>query len=147
VVRASSPEKTTVEKTTMKFIAIAVLFVCPLLAQATEPAGFIALEKNAAEKSDGRTFYRWSLAAVTAANTADSISSWHRIEANPLLATPGSQFDTKSLMLKSALLGVTILVEHWALRHSPTLYRTFAWVNLTIAGALGGVVAHNASLQ
>jgi hypothetical protein len=127
----------------MKFIAIAVLFVCPLMAQETEPAASF----NAAERSDGRTFYRWSMVAVTAANTADSISSWHQIEANPLLARPGSQFDGRSLMLKSALLGATFLMERWALRHSPTLYRTFAWVNLTIAGALGGVVTHNMSLQ
>jgi hypothetical protein len=98
-------------------------------------------------KSDGRTLYRWSLAAEAAGNLADTLSSWHQLEGNPLLAGGGSVFDARSLALKSAFLGASFLVERWALHHNPGLYRTFAWLNFTIAGALGGVVAHNMSLH
>jgi hypothetical protein len=83
---------------------------------------------------------------VAAGNVADTLSSWHQLEGNPLLAGGGSVFDARSLAVKSAFLGASFLVERWALHHNPGLYRTFAWLNFTIAGALGGVVAHNISI-
>jgi len=151
----------------MRFFGI-MLFVCPLMAQTGLPAASApAVEAFAAvpldvppylaspvkvdatrdAKSDGQTMYRWSLGAVAAGNAADTFSSWHRPEANPLLAGPGSEFDGRSVLLKSALVGASFLIEHWALRQNPHLYRTFAWLNFTIAGVLGGVVAHNISLR
>jgi hypothetical protein len=105
----------------------------------------IDVTRNA--KSDGQTMYRWSLAAVAAGNAADAFSSWHQPEANPLLAGRGSEFDGRSVLLKSALVGASFMIEHWALHQNPRLYRTFAWLNFTIAGMLGGVVAHNIALQ
>lgn len=98
-------------------------------------------------KNDGQTLYRWSLAAVAAGNTADTFSSWHQPESNPLLATPGSEFDARSVALKSAFVGASFLIERWALHQNPRLYHTFAWLNFTIAGVLGGVVAHNVMLN
>ncbi len=153
----------------MKFfgimLAVCLLMVlCPLMAQTGTPASnvpeaetFAALppdapaylakpERNDA-KNDGRTLYRWSLAAVAAGNAADTFSSWHQPEANPLLAGRGSEFDGRSVLLKSALVGASFLIERWALRQNPRLYRTFAWLNFTIAGVLGGVVAHNITLR
>ena len=143
----------------MKFFGI-VLFVCPLMAQVGMPAAaetltalpqdtpaYLARSVNVDAKSDGKTLYRWSLAAVAAGNAADTFSSWHQPEANPLLAGPGSEFDGRSVLLKSALVGASLLVEHWALHQNPRLYRTFAWLNFTIAGVLGGVVAHNMELR
>jgi hypothetical protein len=98
-------------------------------------------------KRDGHTLYRWSLAAALAGTAADTFSSWSHPEANPLLANPGSNFDARSAVLKSALLGASFLIEYYALRHNPHLYRHFAWLNFTIAGVLGGAVAHNMLLH
>src|SRR5580658_7190474 len=107
----------------MKFVGI-VLLVCPLMAQtgmpassAAEAASFAALPPDTPAylarpaasnvkidaKNDGQTLYRWSLAAVAAGNAADTFSSWHQLEANPLLASPGSEFDGRSVLVKSAL--------------------------------------------
>jgi hypothetical protein len=109
----------------------------------TQPAAYLAIP----QKSDGKTFYRWSLAAAAAGNAADVFSSWHHPEANPLLANPGTSFDARSVALKSAFIGVSFLIEQWALHHNSGLYRPLAWLNLTIAGVLGGVAAHNISIQ
>lgn len=154
----------------MKFFGI-VLWACPLMAQvgngvmpaanAPEAATFADLPSGAPAylanpmkndatrdaRNDGQTMYRWSLAAVAAGNAADTFSSWHQPETNPLLAPHGSEFDGRSVLLKSALVGASCLIEHWALRENPRLYRTFAWLNFTIAGVLGGVVGHNIALR
>jgi hypothetical protein len=153
----------------MKFFGI-VLWVClpigpcSLMAQTGMPASnvpemetfaalppdvpaYLASPLRSDAKSDGQTLYRWSLAAVAAGNAADTFSSWHQPEANPLLAGPGSEFDGRSVLLKSALVGASLVIERWALRENPRLYRTFAWLNFTIASVLGGVVAHNMSLR
>jgi hypothetical protein len=145
----------------MKFFGI-VLCVCPLVAQIGIPASkvveadaFSALPPDTPAfrgrpvkvevRNDGQTLYR--LAAAAVGNAADAFSSWHRPEANPLLAAQGSEFDGRSVLLKSALVGASFLIERWALRQNPRLYRTFAWLNFTIAGLLGGVVAHNMALR
>lgn len=99
------------------------------------------------EKSDGKTLYRWSLAAVAAGNAMDTFSSWNRPEANGALATPGSNFDARSMALKSAFIGTSFLIERWALKHNSGLYKPLAWLNFSIAGVLGGVSAHNMSLH
>jgi hypothetical protein len=138
----------------MKYFAIA-LYVCPLIAQ----VGSADLQPTVTPfplaaavpfvnppKSEGNTLYRWSLAAATLGSAADTFSSWGHPEANPLLANNGSNFDTRSVMLKSALLGASFLIEYYALRHNPHLYRHFAWLNFAIAGALGGAAAHNIML-
>ncbi len=155
----------------MKFFGIvgpvcSLMALCPLMAQVNtggmpassvaEVESFAGLPPDAPAylakpgkidvKSDGQELYRWSLAAVAAGNAADTFSSWHQPEANPLLAS-GSEFDGRSVLLKSALVGASFLIERWALRENPRFYRTFAWLNFTIAGVLGGVVAHNMSLR
>jgi hypothetical protein len=96
-------------------------------------------------EKDGKKLYRWSLAAVAAGNAADTFSSWHHPEANLFLANPGTNFDGRSVALKSAFIGASFLIEHWALKHNTGLYRPLAWLNFAIGGALGGVAAHNMS--
>jgi hypothetical protein len=98
-------------------------------------------------KDNGKKLYQWSLTAIAAGNTADTLSSWHHPETNPILANPGASFDAKSLALKSAFLGGSLLIEHFALRHNSRLYRPFAWLNFSVAGMLGGVAVHNARLH
>lgn len=144
----------------MKFrllLIVCPLFAVTLMAQPVQDDAPVSNPPNAllgpaalpfpAPNTDGRTFYRWSLAAVTAANTADAISSWHLRESNPLLAGSNSYFDSRSVAIKSLFLSASFFIEHWALRHNPTLYRTFAWINVAIAGGLSAVVVHNSSLR
>jgi hypothetical protein len=138
--------------------------MCPLMAQTGTPASnapeaealvavppdapaYLATPVRVEVRNDGQRLYRWSLAAVAAGNAGDTFSSWHQPEANPLLAGRGSEFDGRSVLLKSALVSASFLIERWALRQNPHLYRTFAWLNFTIAGVLGGVVAHNVALR
>jgi len=154
----------------MRFFAIA-LYVCPLMAQVETaemhpsilmPSSMTALPEQQSvtpvplaavapllnpPKKEGTTLYRWSLAAAAAGSAADASSSWSHPEANPLLGSPGSNFDARSVALKSALLGASFLIEYYALRHNPNLYRHFAWLNFAIAGAFGGAAAHNILLH
>jgi hypothetical protein len=106
---------------------------------------------SGAVKMDGelknRQFYRWSVMAIVAGNAADALSSWHHPEANPVLAHPGAAFDMRSVALKAGFLGGSLLIEHWALSHNPRLYRRLAWMNVAIAGGLGGVAMYNTSLH
>jgi hypothetical protein len=99
------------------------------------------------EPQAGRTLYRWSVAAVLAGNTADLLSSWHRPEANPVLANPGTRFNAESAALKSGFVGASLLIEYWALRHNRRLYKVLAWMNYAVAGGLGVVVEHNLTVQ
>ena len=90
--------------------------------------------------AQGQTFYRWSLASIVASSAADSVSSWHKSEANPVL---GPQFDARSLAIKSALIGGSLLIEHFAIQHNLRLYRAFGWLNLGVSVGLGAVAVHN----
>jgi hypothetical protein len=95
----------------------------------------------------GRTLYRWSLAALAASSAADAASSWRMREANPVLASPQSTFGVESAALKLGLVGTCVLLEHFALRHHPEIYRHVAWLNFGITGVQGVVVQHNVSLR
>ena len=95
----------------------------------------------------GRTFYLWSVAMLAASGAADVASSWHRPEANPVMAGPGSTFGTGSLAIKLGLVGSSILLERLVLRHRPDLYRRVAWMNFGIAGAQAAVARHNIGLR
>lgn len=95
----------------------------------------------------GRNFYRWSVAAVAAANAADAVSSWKAQEANPLVAGTGTRFGIESLAIKSGFVATSLLIQHIALRHRPDWYKRMAWMNVVTAGALGQVARHNSSLR
>lgn len=137
----------------MKYIGIMLVFVCPLMAQTADLTAAAASispaylsRADSSEKIEGRRLYLWSIAALSAGNAADAASSWRRPEANPVLAPPGATFGTQSLLLKSGLVGASLLLERWALHHNPRLYKSFAWINITVGGGLGAVAARNASL-
>jgi len=84
---------------------------------------------------------------VLAANGADVATSWRNREANPFVAGPTTQFGMTSVAIKSGLVGASLLMQHFALRHRPELAKRLAWMNFVSAGALGGVAAHNESLR
>ena len=95
----------------------------------------------------GRTLYRWSIATVLAANTADVASSWSQQEANPFVAGGGSQFGIRSVAIKTGFVATSLLIQHIALRHRPDLYKKLAWMNFVTSGVLGGVAKSNMDLR
>jgi len=98
-------------------------------------------------KHDGRKLYRWSVATVVAANAVDVASSWRHPEANPFLAQPGSRFGLSSVALKAGFAGASLVIERFALRSNPKLYKKLAWLNFAIAGGLGFTARHNFSVH
>jgi hypothetical protein len=95
----------------------------------------------------GSAFYSWSAAILAVSGVADVASSWHRPEANPVMAGPQSTFGGRSVAIKLGLVGTSFLLERVVLRHRPDLYRRIAWLNLGIAGAQAAVVGHNLSVR
>jgi hypothetical protein len=91
----------------------------------------------------GRTLYRWSIAAVVAANAADVASSWSQQEANPVIAGGGAQFGASSMAIKTGFVAASLVIQHVALRHRPDLYKKLSWLNFGTAGVLGGVANYN----
>jgi hypothetical protein len=91
--------------------------------------------------------FRWSVAAVLAGHAVDSISSWRRPEANPALATSGSEFDGRALALKSAFLGGSFLIQRYAIHKNPRVYRPLAWMNFALAAGFGAAAIHNFRLH
>ena len=117
----------------------------PALAIVAQPAGL--RRTGATTEFDGQKLYRWSVAAVVAGNAMDVASSWRRPEANPLLSKPGSQFGSRSVAIKAGFAGASLLIERWAVRSNPRLYRKFAWLNIAIAGGLGVTATYNFTLH
>jgi hypothetical protein len=101
-----------------------------------------------ARPESGLTTYKWSMAALIAANSADAISSWRQLEANHVVgAGPRATFGYSSLAIKSSFAGTSLLIQHVVLRHRPDLYKKLAWLNFASAGGLGAVAFHNVSIR
>ena len=112
------------------------------------PSAFAAGIKSIGQTApQGRSLYRWSLAAVVAANGADVASSWSQQEANPLVAGGGSQFGMRSVAIKTGFVATSLLIQHVALRHRPDFYKKLAWMNFATAGVLGAVAKSNMDLR
>ncbi len=129
---------------------VASPFVNPSVATpavSTPAASQIGLKDPSRQERPGLNLYRWSVASVLAANAADVATSWSSSEANPVVAGGGGQFGATSIAIKSGLVGTSLLIQHFTLRHRPDLYRRMAWMNFITTGVLGGVAAHNASLR
>jgi len=86
-----------------------------------------------------------SFAAVSAAEFADSASSWGKLEANPVLGRSRFGFGQTSIKFGavSAILGGQhLLVRH----HGPAAYKAMAIANFAAAGGLGYVAVHNSRI-
>jgi hypothetical protein len=95
----------------------------------------------------GRTFWRASIAALTAANAMDIQSSWGKHELNPALANGGGTFGAQGALLKLGLQGTLVGIEYLITHHhsgpSGKLYRVFGIVNFGAAAGIAGVAVHN----
>jgi hypothetical protein len=111
------------------------------------PAGNFIQRPDRESGNAGRSFYRWSVAAVVAVNAADAVTSWKAQEANPFVAGTGTQFGAASLAIKSGFVATSLLIQHLALRHRPDWYKRMAWMNVVTAGVLAQVARHNMSVR
>ncbi len=129
-------------------------------ARASEPDGndsgaaaAVAMRDLDKAQASGRARWkkRWvvSWLAVAAVNALDMHSSMGHREVNPLLRNREGRFSVgKGLALKGAIFGGFFAAQYAITRANPesNSYRPFTITNGVIAGALGGVAAHNYSL-
>jgi hypothetical protein len=116
------------------------IYLSPILA-----ALLIAAPASAETKK--RNLWKASVAALAAATIADAHSSWNRPEANPLLKAGDGRFGGRSIAIKGAIIGSTLLVQHFVLKKNPQAERMTAFTNFTVAGVLGGVAVYNHRLK
>jgi hypothetical protein len=92
-----------------------------------------------------KRLWKASIAAVAAGSAMDLQSSFGKHETNSLLANQQGVFSAQSAVLKLAIAGAALGTEEFLLRRHPSVsgYRTGAFLNLAVAGALTGVAIHN----
>ncbi len=95
----------------------------------------------------GRTLWRASIAALTAANAMDIQSSWGKHELNPTLSNGAGTFGAQGMLLKLGLQGSLVGIEYLITRHHPRssgkLYRALGIINFGAAAGIAGVAIHN----
>lgn len=96
------------------------------------------------EKHDHRMKTIWisSLVAMGAATSADAVSSWHKQEANGLLASSNGTFGAKGVSLKAGI-AAGVLLPQIIFRKHKELRSTFAIGNFAEAGVFTGTAIHN----
>lgn len=99
--------------------------------------------------ADGVQPYRWSVAAVVAANALDYHSTTVALrrpglrEGNPLMARPdGSLHHSRAAWAKTGVIMGNILLQHW-LVDSPRTRRAATWINFSVAIGLTIVTGYN----
>jgi len=104
------------------------------------------LPREIVERPRGRNLFAISVVTLLAATAADFATSWGRRELNPMLNGGGAMFGGHAAAVKAGTVGVSLTLQWLTLRHNPNAYRGLAYTNFAVAGAMGGVAAHNASL-
>lgn len=90
--------------------------------------------------------WKWSLAAMSAAHTADIASSRSAYEANPLLrGADGRIAMGRTVAIKAGLTAGAAAAQWWAIKRWPRskAARVFAAVNFSVAAGTGAVAARN----
>jgi hypothetical protein len=106
----------------------------------------LSLPAHAADihpESGPKRLWKWSIAALAAANTADAASSFGRYELNPVLGV--GRFCPRATGIKFGISSAAIGAQYLMLRRRPEAARKAAWVNFTLAGATAGIAVRNLS--
>ena len=89
--------------------------------------------------------YRWSVAAVIAANAADAATSYRRgYEANPLVRSADGQFGKRGLAIKAGATAGSLTAQYLVLRKHPNQRKLATLVNLSTSAGLAILAARNA---
>jgi len=117
-----------------------------LLANSAAAAPRISIA-NVEDSHEQRLKFVWiaSIFAMAAATGADAATSWHKREANGLLASSDGTFGAKGLGIKAGLAGGLILPQ--IIFHRRKDLRTaFTIGNFAQAGIFTGIAIHNAGI-
>ncbi|MGA3027816.1 MAG: hypothetical protein ABSF98_23920 [Bryobacteraceae bacterium] len=90
-----------------------------------------------------KILYGISVASLLGANGMDIVSSYGKLEENPLLQGSGGRFDARSVMLKSALVGGLQVSSYLVMRRHPEFRKRAMIMNFVATAVLAGVAAHN----
>ena len=88
--------------------------------------------------------WRWSLAAMSAASSADAATSWGWREKNPLY---GQHFEARGLAIKAGATGGFEAFELWMRRRHPKATSFLTITNFAATGVWGFAAIHNARLH
>ncbi len=93
----------------------------------------------------GRTLWRASIAALTAANALDVQSSWGKHELNSALSGSSGNFGAQGALIKLGMQGTLIGIEYLVARRHPSgrLYKGMGIINFGAAAGFAGAAAHN----
>lgn len=83
----------------------------------------------------------WSIVAMSAASAADAYTSWHRPEANGILARNG-QFGAKGVSIKTGTL-IGIALMEYKMRRNERMRGPFIVGNFANAGVSTFAAVHN----
>ena len=99
---------------------------------------------NVEDSHEQRLKFVWiaSIFAMTAATGADAATSWHKREANGLLASSDGTFGAKGLGIKAGLAGGLILPQI-IFHKRKDLRPAFTIGNFAQAGVFTGIAIHN----
>jgi hypothetical protein len=89
-----------------------------------------------------RTVWIASILAMTAATTADAVSSWHKQESNGLLASSNGTFGGRGVALKAGI-AAGFLAPQIIFRKHRDWHAAFAVGNFAEAGIFTGAAIHN----
>jgi hypothetical protein len=107
--------------------------------------GYALHAQDAPNPAAGRTLWRASIAALTAANAMDVESSWGKHELNSALSNSSGNFGAQGALIKLGLQGSLVGIEYLITRRHPSgkLYRALGFINFGAAAGIAGVAAHN----
>jgi hypothetical protein len=96
-----------------------------------------------------KRLWKASIAAVAAGSVMDMQSSLGKHETNGLLANRQGVFSTQGIGLKLAIAGAAVGTQQYLLHKHPaaSTYKTGAFINFAVAGALTGVAVHNYGIR
>ena len=88
--------------------------------------------------------WRWSVAAVVAGSAADAATSLGKHEGNPVL---GASFGGRALAIKGAVLGTSLGVQYFAMRHGNNAKTIGTIANFSAAGVFAATAIHNSRIK
>lgn len=97
---------------------------------------------HAQDGDQGKRAWRWSAAALTVGGTLDIVSSYGKVELNPLWRSSNGRFGMRGTALRTGVIGGTLLLQRPLLRN-PSNRRSITVANFVVGGLLTGLAVRN----
>jgi hypothetical protein len=117
---------------------------------ATAPVASSAANEIVKEDTKWKRTYQWSIVALGAATAADVASSLKfshdgQHEANGFLSSNNGLYGSKGAAIEIGMVGASLLMQHFLVKHHPGLRLPFALSNYGFAAFQAWNVHHNVS--